>query len=247
MMNQARYAQSHTDLETDQENNDESRLGHDQAPEDAEMLDGLLPGLSDEDQDDDPVLEPSSTNSDIDLIGRKELHQIQVDISVTTRPRWQSGPPPKFGTKAAGKLKADQWRSCIEFDIPISLVKLWSTAGQTEENVDGDRRRKLLHSTMLLATAIRWVATHRTSSNHAVEYMRNMRAYLRSLRDLFPHRDLLPNHHNALYIGEMLLRFGPLYGWWMFPFERVIGLLQQINTNQKIGTKRLSTKSLNNR
>ena len=161
MVKQARYAQSHTSLKTDQGNNEESRLRHDRTPEDAEMLDGPLPSLSDEDRDDDQVLDPSSTNSpDIDLIGRKELHQIQVDISVTTRPRWQSGPPPKFGTKAAGKLKADQWRSCIEFDIPISLVKLWSTAGQPEENVDGDRRRKLLHSTMLLATAIRWVATH---------------------------------------------------------------------------------------
>jgi hypothetical protein len=203
------------------------------------MLDGPFPTSSDEDQDDDQAPESSPANlSAVSLIGQKELRQIQADISATTRPRWQSGPPPKFGTKAAGKLKADQWRSCIEFDIPISLVKLWSAAGQAEGNVDDDRRRKLLHSTMLLATAIRWVATHRTSTHHAAEYMRNMHAYLKSLRDLFPDRDLLPNHHNALYIGEMLLRFGPIYGWWMFPFERVIGLLQQINTNQKIGAKK---------
>jgi hypothetical protein len=33
----------------------------------------------------------------------------------------------------------------------------------------------------------------------------------------------------------MLLRFGPIHGWWMFPFERVIGLLQQFNTNSEMG------------
>jgi hypothetical protein len=62
-----------------------------------------------------------------------------------------------------------------------------------------------------------------------------MRAYLKSLRDLFPEMKLRPNHHNALYLGELLLRFGPVHGWWMFPFERLIGLLQKINSNKKMG------------
>lgn len=88
---------------------------------------------------------------------------------------------------------------------------------------------------MFLATALRWATSHRMSQRHADEYMRNMRAYLRSLRDLFPEMKLLPNHHNALYLGELLLRFGPVHGWWMFPFERLIGLLQKVNSNKKIG------------
>lgn len=167
-------------------------------------------------------------------IGKAELLQIQQDISATTRPRWQSGPPPKFGTPGAGKLKADQLRSCIEFDIPVSLMKLWLDA-LLEGNDGNGRQRKLLDSTMLLAIAVRWATSHRTSVKHAYEYTKNMRAYLASLRDLFPDRDLGTNHHNALFIGEMLLRFGPVHGWWMFPFERVIGLLQQVNTNDKIG------------
>jgi hypothetical protein len=165
-------------------------------------------------------------------IGKEELRHVQNDIAETTRPRWQAGPPAKFGTPAAGKLKADQWRSIIEFDIPVSLIKLWAKAPLNDDN---DRRRKILDSTMYLATAIRWATSHRTSEKHAAEYMRNMREYLASVRELFPERNLLPNQHNALFIGEMLLRFGPVHGWWMFPFERLIGLLQQINTNQKLG------------
>ena len=173
------------------------------------------------------------------LVGKKEKEQIQQDISNTTRPRWQSGPPTKLGTKGCGKLKADQWRTCMEFDIPVSLMKLWSEAKPNEGNgIDDridDRRHKVLNSTMLLATALRWGTSHRTSTKHAAEYMKNMRAYLASLRDLFPGTDLRTSHHNALFIGEMLLRFGPVHGWWMFPFERVIGLLQQTNINSKMG------------
>jgi hypothetical protein len=84
-----------------------------------------------------------------------------------------------------------------------------------------------------LATAIRWGTSHETEEEHVDVYMRNMRAYLKSLRDPFPAMKLLPNHHNALYLGELLLRFGPVQGWWMFPFERLIGLLQKVNTNKK--------------
>jgi hypothetical protein len=128
-------------------------------------------------------------------------------------------------------LKADQWRSCMEFDIPVSLVQLWAEAGISSE----DRRQKLVESTMFLSTALRWATSHQTSQRHADEYMRNMRAYLKSLRDLFPEMKLRPNHHNALFLGELLLRFGPVHGWWMYPFERLIGLLQKVNTNKKMG------------
>jgi len=65
--------------------------------------------------------------------------------------------------------------------------------------------------------------------------MKDMCAYLANLRNLFPNKDLCTSHHTALFIGEMLLRFGPIHRWWMFPFERVIGLLQQFNTNSKMG------------
>lgn len=121
------------------------------------MPDEMLSGFADEDQVEiNRDVQPASSKPPvIGLIGKTELRQIQRDISETTRPRWQSGPPPKFGTKTAGKLKADQWRSCIEFDIPISLVKLWSSVDESEGIAGGDRHCKLLDSTMMLATAIR--------------------------------------------------------------------------------------------
>jgi len=135
----------------------------------------------------------------------------------------------------------------MEFDIPVSLMKLWSEAVKLwseakstgSDNINdkiNERRSKTLDSTMLLATALHWATSYCTSAKHAAEYTTNMQAYLTTLRDLFPHTDLRTSHHNALFIGEMLLRFGPIHGWWMFPFERIIGLLQQVNTNSKMGT-----------
>lgn len=190
----------------------------------------------DDDEREDYNDGPTKINND-GPIRTKELRHIQEDIAATVRPRHQATPPSNLGDPSHGKLKADQWRTCMEFDIPVSLVKLWSEDLQSDsEDDDVQRRKHLLESTMLLATALRWATSHRTSEKHANEYMKNMRAYLATLRKLFPKRNLLPNHHSALFIGEMLLRFGPVHGWWCFPFERVIGLLQQVNTNSKMGT-----------
>ena len=170
------------------------------------------------------------------MLATEELKQIQQDILETIRPTWQTSPPKNFGSPAHGKLKADQWRTCIEFDLPVSLVRMW---GDTNHGSNSDalqiRRQKIVESTMHLSVAIRWAVSHRTSELHANQYRRHMMAYLETLRELCPTMDLHPVHHNALHIPEFLLRFGPMHGWWMFPFERLIGILQKIKINFKIG------------
>ncbi|KAE9382827.1 hypothetical protein BT96DRAFT_845020 [Gymnopus androsaceus JB14] len=39
------------------------------------------------------------------------------------------------------------------------------------------------------------------------------------------------------HIYDFLLLFGPVISWWCFPFERLIGALQKINTNDFVGGK----------
>ena len=65
--------------------------------------------------------------------------------------------------------------------------------------------------------------------------MKCMVEYLNILKDLYPNMAWRPNHHASLHIGSFLLLFGPMHGWWMFVFERMIGLLQKTNTNFKLG------------
>ena len=82
---------------------------------------------------------------------------------------------------------------------------------------------------------VSWATYYCTSALHAAQYMKCMVAYLNILKELYPNLALRPNHHAALHIGQFLLLFGPMHGWWMFVFERVIGMLQKTNTSNKLG------------
>ena len=163
------------------------------------------------------------------------MRQVQLHIQSTIRPTWHEGPPPNFSEKRHGKLKADQWRSLIEFDLPVSLASLLQQARQDRRQSDIARLSKVFESTMLLATAIQWGTSHRTSSLHARTYKDYMSQYLAGIRALRPELDLHPNHHNALHLPEFFPLFGPMHGWWMYPFERVNGILQSTPSNFKLG------------
>lgn len=162
----------------------------------------------------------------IDAITEGEMMTIRSYIASTERPRWHKSPPANLGEASHGKLKADQWRSLMEFDIPVALAQLWDMNSE---------RRQLFHCTMLLAIAMRYATSHVVTSYHITQYKRYMLEYLLMLRKLDPESDLRPNHHEALHIPDFLELYGPMHGWWMFVYERTIGLLQNTNTNFKIG------------
>jgi hypothetical protein len=163
------------------------------------------------------------------MLGKKELKQIQHDIKATIRPTWQTPLPTNFGSPRHGKLKADVWRTGVEFDLVASIVRMWSSPSAT------DKQKLAVESTKLLSKAVRCGTSYRTSQGHSDYYTQHMEAYLRTLLALRPDKNLHPMHHNALHFAKFLLLFGPAHGWWMFPFERLIGKLQQIHTNNKLG------------
>src|ERR1700678_1335643 len=172
----------------------------------------------------------------IDKLTKHELEKLQQDIKGTNRPEYCQEPPLNLGSPGHGKLKADPWKTCIEFDIPVSVAQLWSREtclGQDRDVVA--HRDKVFQSIMHLAVAVRWGASYRTSEHHSQMFDENMVAYLWLLLELYPNIQFRPNHHVALHIGPLLTQFGPVHSWWMFPFERVIGILQKVNTNSKMG------------
>ncbi len=63
-------------------------------------------------------------------ISQDELGMICDDIANTTHPCWHATPPANLGQVSYGKLKADEWRSCFEFNIPVSLLRIgtWGNA-----------------------------------------------------------------------------------------------------------------------
>ena len=161
------------------------------------------------------------------------LEKIRDDIKCTTRPSWQQPPPSNFGLTKHGKLSAEQWHFCMDFDLPVSFVQSWW--GSLQCAVDSRERERLsllMDNIMALAQALIVGTSRRTSRSHADRYTEHMLSYLCGLKQL--QVDLIPNHHLALHIGEILPRFGPTQGWWTYPYERLIHKLGKMNTNYKI-------------
>ncbi|KAF8572822.1 hypothetical protein K439DRAFT_1253636, partial [Ramaria rubella] len=70
------------------------------------------------------------------------------DIAQTITPTWWLGIPAEFGSYTTGKLKADEWHAAITLHLPITLTRIWGSAGHSE------KKRHLLMNTMFLISAI---------------------------------------------------------------------------------------------
>jgi len=161
------------------------------------------------------------------------MAQIWSDIEKLLTPTWVTSAPPKLGDPNHGKLKADQWQALGTIHLPVSLIHLWSMTNDSDPR--SMRLHKILEVTLSLVSTVVIATSYTTSPSHAEAYLHHMLWYLNGIRELFPEYDLCPNHHMALHIHGYLLLFGPVHSWWTFPFERMIGLLQRMHYNGKIG------------
>jgi hypothetical protein len=150
-----------------------------------------------------------------------------------TAPSWLTGLPTNLGEPSHGKLKADQWRTLGTVYLPEALVCLWHRSSGANER--SARCNKLLSVTLSLISAIAIACRRTTSPANAKLYLQHMKAYLDGLRDLITDYQFRPNHYMALHLPEYLICFGPVHGWWTFPFERLIGLIQRLPNNSKMG------------
>ncbi|KAH9909423.1 uncharacterized protein BXZ73DRAFT_59511 [Epithele typhae] len=155
------------------------------------------------------------------------IGKVRSDIKGTYLPSWLERPPSNFGSSSHGKLKADHWRTICTISLVISLVKIWphDTASSSE--------LKVLENFVHLAIAVDLASRRSMSPERARLFDAHMASYLRGIREIFDH-DLVPNHHLSLHLCTCLLLFGPVHGWWAFPFERFNGIIQRLNTNNKI-------------
>lgn len=161
------------------------------------------------------------------------MAQLYADIQAMVKPSWVTSIPTDVSSTGP-KLKSDQWRTLGNLYLPVTLIRLWSDANPQDERAQ--QRRKLLHLTMLLFSAIAVGTSRVTSEKHAVEYLKHILAYCEELKSLFPDYHFRANHHMAIHIHKLLLCYGPVHGWWTFPYERMIGMLQRFSTNHKLGT-----------
>lgn len=147
-------------------------------------------------------------------------------MSKTTLPSWLQPAPKNVGSPSAGRLKADQWRTFATVHLVITLVRLWSHLPDKKVHLD---------NFLALVTAVRWATMRSTSADHIRIVREKLVEYLSTMVILFPFDNVRTNQHMALHVAECLSMFGPVHGWWTFPFERYNGVIVRTNTNSRSG------------
>ncbi|KAI9069601.1 hypothetical protein FKP32DRAFT_1559402 [Trametes sanguinea] len=164
--------------------------------------------------------------SPYDIFTNDVLKKVRDDIAATVLPSWMEKAPSNFGSSSHGKLKADQWRTVGTVNLVITLVRLWGVSDASSEE------REILENFVHLICAVDLASRRSMTAARAAAYDRHMEEYLRGLRSIYNHT-LVSNHHLALHLYPLLVAFGPVHGWWAFPFERYNGILQRMNTNSR--------------
>ena len=88
---------------------------------------------------------------------------------------------------------------------------------------------------MLLDMATRSGTFHVTSESHAMQYSKYMHNHVNYIKKIFLNIVWSPNHHAALHVHKFLLKYGPMYSWWMLSFKQIIRKLQKTKNKPQNG------------
>lgn len=113
--------------------------------------------------------------------------------------------------------------------LPVTLIRLWGF------QVDEPRLLSMLDSYMHMVKAIDTLNNYLISPDHCRSYDYHYREYLRTTMLLYPDFPMRPKFHMGLHMAHFLEEMGPVHAWRVPAFERYNFLMQQENTNQKIG------------
>ena len=165
------------------------------------------------------------------------IQYIQEVIKNTSTPSWVNTVPKNYGEASAGTIKADEWRILSTVYLPIAFITLW---GFENGHCPGENNHNLqiLNHTMALFQAVIIMCRDAMSVDCATRYRELIKHWIADLHRLHPetlkhkNRD---NVHTALHLYDFAILFGAVMSWWCFPFEHLIGTLQDINTNDLVG------------
>ncbi|KAH9856328.1 hypothetical protein C2E23DRAFT_686505, partial [Lenzites betulinus] len=169
---------------------------------------------------------PQTDHTGGTVLGRTMLGRIHAELPFTELPSWVDRVPTNVGTKARGKLSADQWHILCVINLPIILIRIWGR--------QGGRPKQMLDNFMDLVTEVVIGGMLEMSEEAIKVYEEAALRYLRTARELY-NINITPNQHNSLHIPFFLRLFGPLHSIRTFFSERMNYLLQRNNTNMRFG------------
>ncbi|KAH9941081.1 hypothetical protein B0H21DRAFT_710687 [Amylocystis lapponica] len=163
------------------------------------------------------------------VLGSTTLPLVWDDMREVVLPSSISRAPSKIGATGQGTIGADEWRTFCTINLPITLIYRWGTL---PENT---REYKILMNFMHLVTAVKLATMRIVTPDRLWQYRISMHRYLTSLLELFPGTTLTPYQHMSLHLPDTLTQLGPAPSIWVFAFERANYILQQTQTNNRIG------------
>jgi len=137
--------------------------------------------------------------------------------------------------------KADEWRRLLT----VTPVLLWYTWRDNHDDLPDSappispnekisthhsrNRRKLYEAALLLCAGVRLLATRTITLSQARAGQDFLLQFCAALIVLGV--SLVINHHLSIHLYDMVRLYGPVYGWWLFAFERFNGMFEKVNHN----------------
>ena len=148
-------------------------------------------------------------------------------------PSWLNSAPCNYGDAKAGIVKAGKWRNLSTIFLPIALISLWGEGTSHPLPTITVRVHHILDHTMLLVSAVSLTCMHTMIPGHSAAYLKYMTQYIHNFLHIHVDIKPCPNMHMAMHILHFLCLFGPVWSWWCFPFEQLIGQIQRLLSNHK--------------
>lgn len=165
------------------------------------------------------------SKEDINLF-RKRLHNVVL-------PKYVTKLPTNLGESSAGSLKAAQWHSLFAYAIPLIIPECY--VGKPDHLKKESTNGQILSNIGCLCRCTNIVSAKKVSEYEAKQFEISYRNYTESSKSIFKDLSIKPNHHYALHIPTQLRLWGPLCSVAEFAGERLIGVLQKIKTNGRLG------------
>ncbi|KAG8686603.1 hypothetical protein FRC11_008699 [Ceratobasidium sp. 423] len=178
-----------------------------------------------------PNVKESETqcHDEVAVLGKEVVEDIKLDMRQTQLPTFLKTPPINFATVDHGKIGAEEYKSLAIVSLPITLIQLWGHTG-----IDSAYQERLDHF-LHLSVAIR-ILSYQTITAHDINLFEyHYTQYLLGLKKLYPFCSVVPVQHLGMHIPYFLRALGPSSRYSENTPEMLIGMLEDISTNHKIG------------
>lgn len=160
----------------------------------------------------------------------KNLQQVIVPQGTTRVPKG-------LGTKANGKLKASEWHSLFATHLPLAALDVFiGDYGKFSSGDSGPLNDLIFENFVALVECTHIIGARKVTSSDSKRFGEIYQQYTSTSVGISEDIKIVPNHHYALHTPAQMQWYGPLLSVSEFPRERLIGMLQKMHTDGKMGT-----------